>query len=81
MTDASSEGVVFDVPDGSQGTCSSFLGRDCEANSLESSGDLPSREDEGPLSALSEHTSSLVVPIAVGEVQSTVENNYGIGRL
>lgn len=62
LTDASSEGVIFNMPEGSGGTCSGHLGRDCEVNGLEGSGDFPARQDGGTLSALAGYTSYIVEP-------------------
>lgn len=81
LTSASEEGVIFNVPDGSGGTCNDHFGRDCETNQLDNSGDFASREDEEVLTVLAEHADSLVEPIPVGDVQQEVEANYGVGRI
>jgi hypothetical protein len=61
--------------------CKSVLGRDCQTNALTDSGALADRADSSVLSELAKYKSSLVTPIPIGNVMSTVVNGAGVGRI
>ena len=61
--------------------CAAFLGRNCVANSLTSSGSWPGKTGEGPLRAFQAAKDYLVTPVAASGVASLVLANAGPSKL
>ncbi|WYZ35946.1 hypothetical protein EsH8_X_000593 [Colletotrichum jinshuiense] len=74
---------IFGAPDSSAAkTCSSYLGRACAVNSVDSSsGTLTSMSGTTALSAFSKLTKYLVEPVAASEVAALVKSNAGPAKL
>ncbi|KAI7323589.1 hypothetical protein KC315_g8465, partial [Hortaea werneckii] len=73
---------VFNVPDSSAAaTCSEYIGRECQVNSIVDSGDFPSYTATDVLSAFADVAESMVVAVAVDGLAESVKANAGIGKL
>ncbi|KAG8932533.1 hypothetical protein FRC00_014507 [Tulasnella sp. 408] len=73
------EYFVQTVPDA--GACSSYLGRVCEWNRLESSGTVASRLDTSVLSNLAQTAVKSLKPMGVADVPAFVLANAGVGKI
>ncbi|KAG9021434.1 hypothetical protein FS837_007272 [Tulasnella sp. UAMH 9824] len=73
------EYFVQTVPDA--GACSSYLGRVCEWNRLESSGTVASRLDTSVLSDLAQTAVKSLKPMGVADVPAFVLANAGVGKI
>lgn len=76
VVEAGGEGELFTADDGS--ACSDYLGRECESNTLTSSGTF-SQSDSDVLSKFS--GAEVADATAASEVKSYVSSNAGIGKL
>ncbi|KAK6537368.1 hypothetical protein TWF694_011560 [Orbilia ellipsospora] len=83
LSSSSSSGAqIFDVPSSSYtSTCSSYIGRTCQVNSIASSGTFTSFTNTGALSALSGLKSYLIAANPASGVAASVVANAGIGKL
>ncbi|KAB2572848.1 putative pectin lyase a precursor protein [Lasiodiplodia theobromae] len=77
---ASEGGAIFNTPSGSESSCSSYLKRDCVANSLTSSGDFGEYKDTSVLEGFNGAT-SIWEAVSADEAGSDVVANAGIGKL
>lgn len=74
--------TIYNVADSSAASaCSSYLGRECEINSLTSSGDWPALSSTSAFTALSAAADYLITPIAASEVKAYVSANAGPANL
>ncbi|KAG8959986.1 hypothetical protein FRC00_001009, partial [Tulasnella sp. 408] len=73
------EYFVQTVPDA--GACSSYLGRVCEWNRLESSGTVASRLDTSVLTSLAQTAVKSLKPMGVADVPAFVLANAGVGKI
>lgn len=79
---AGGRGSVFNVPDSSAAaTCSEYIGRECQVNSIVDSGDFPAYTATDVLSAFADVADSMVVAVAVDGLAESVKANAGIGKL
>ncbi|KAF2138620.1 polysaccharide lyase family 1 protein [Aplosporella prunicola CBS 121167] len=78
---ASGGSHIFNVPSGSESSCSSYLGRDCVANSVTGSGDFTKFDDEEALAGFSGLEKSIVEAKDASTVASDVVANAGVGKL
>ncbi|KAJ4390971.1 hypothetical protein N0V93_004570 [Gnomoniopsis smithogilvyi] len=74
--------TCYTVSDASAASaCSEWLGRECEVNSLSSSGDWPALGDSSVLDTLASYSENLVTPISADQVASYVQANAGPANL
>ncbi|KAI7713586.1 hypothetical protein KC322_g3451, partial [Hortaea werneckii] len=72
----------FNVPDSSAAaTCSEYIGRECQVNSIVDSGDFPAYTATDVLSAFADVAESMVVAVAVDGLAESVKANAGVGKL
>jgi len=73
---------VFNVPNSSsQGTCQSYIGRNCIGSTASGSGSIPSLTNTNVLSRAQGYRSSIETPRPVNQVVSYVTANAGIGKV
>ncbi|KIO24880.1 polysaccharide lyase family 1 protein [Tulasnella calospora MUT 4182] len=73
------EYFVQTVPDAA--ACTSYLGRVCEWNRLESSGAVSARLDSGALTSLAQTVVKNLKPMGVADVPAYVLANAGVGKV
>ncbi|EOD47898.1 pectin lyase [Neofusicoccum parvum] len=77
---ASEGGTIFNTPSGSESSCSSALGRACQANQLTSSGDFGTYKDTSVLEGFN-GAASIWEATTAAEAASAVVANAGIGKI
>ncbi|EKG16902.1 Pectate lyase/Amb allergen [Macrophomina phaseolina MS6] len=77
---ANEGGAIFNTPSGSESSCSSYLKRACQANTLTSSGDFGTYKDTSVLEGFNGAT-SIWEAVSAEEAAASVIANAGIGKL
>ena len=79
---AGAGGALFNVPDASAAaTCSDYIGRECQVNSIVDSGDFAAYTDTSVLSAFADYADSMVEAVSVDGLGDTIVANAGVGKL